>query len=64
MVNNSTLVYVLENLEDKSDEIFNLEEVLEIENSQIQRLFEVVDKGIKEVSPEVVERILRTASFL
>ena len=64
MVHNSTLVYVLENLEEKSEEVFNIDEVLDFENSQIQNLFEIIDRTIEKVSPEVIQKILQTASIL
>ncbi len=38
MVNVSTLVYVLENLEGKSDELINLEEILELEQKYLGKI--------------------------
>ncbi len=62
MVNVSTLVYVLENLEDKSDELINLEEILELEQKYLGKFFEVIDRTKLEVKPALVDKILQAAS--
>ena len=62
MVNVSTLVYVLENLEDKSDELINLEEILELEQKYLGRFFEMIDRTKLEVKPALVDKILQAAS--
>lgn len=62
MVNVSTLVYVLENLEGKSDELINLEEILELEQKYLGKFFEMIDRAKPEVKPELVDKILQAAS--
>ena len=62
MVNVSTLVYVLENLEDKSDELINLEEILELEQKYLGKFFEMIDRTKLEVKPALVDKILQAAS--
>jgi hypothetical protein len=62
MVNVSTLIYVLENLEGKNQELINLEEVHELEQKYLNRLFDLVDQNELEVSPALITKILQTAS--
>ena len=62
MVNVSTLVYVLENLESKDGELTNLEELLGKEEEYVKRIFGKLDESILQVNPELVKRILKTAS--
>lgn len=62
MVNVSTLIYVLENLEDKSDELINLEEILELEQKYLGKFFEMIDRTKLEVKPALVDKILQAAS--
>lgn len=62
MVNVSTLVYVLENLESKDGELTNLEELLGEEEAYVNRLFGKLDESILKVNPELMKRILKTAS--
>jgi hypothetical protein len=62
MVNVSTIVYVLENLEGKDGELINLEKLLEEEEAYVKRIFGKLDDSDLRVNPRLVEHILRTAS--
>jgi hypothetical protein len=64
MVNVSTLVYVLENLESKDGELTNLEELLGEEEAYVKRIFGKLDKSNFQVNPGLVKRILKTASTI
>lgn len=60
MVNVSTLFYVLENLEGKSTEVIDLEEIQELEEKVLDQLFGMIDHvGIK-VPDSVLENILQS----
>ena len=62
MVNVSTLVYVLENLEGKDEKLFKLEELLEEEEKYVRKVFGKLDQSNLQVNPRLVEHILKTAS--
>jgi hypothetical protein len=62
MVNVSTLVYVLENLESRDGELTNLEELLREEEAYLKKLFDQLDASNLKVNPRLVDRILKTAS--
>ena len=62
MVNVSTLVYVLENLESKDGELTNLEELLGEEEAYVKKIFGKLDKSNLQVNPGLMEHILKTAS--
>ena len=64
MVNVSTLVYVLDNLEGKDEELINLEELLELEETYVKKVFLELDKSALHMTPALVDRILETASTL
>ncbi len=64
MVNVSTLVYVLENLEDNIDELINLEEIFEMESKYLVYFFEKIDRMPVGVRPALIDKILQTASSL
>jgi hypothetical protein len=64
MVNVSTLVYVLENLENKDGELTNLDELLGEEEAYVKKIFGKLDASNLQVNPELVESILKTASTL
>ncbi len=60
MVNVSTLFYVLENLEGKSTEVIDLEEIQELEEKVLDQLLGMIDYvGIK-VPDSVLENILQS----
>ena len=62
MVNVSTLVYVLENLEGKDEKLIKLEELLEEEEKYVRKVFGKLDQSNLQVNPRLVEHILKTAS--
>jgi hypothetical protein len=62
MVNVSTLVYVLENLESKDGELTNLEKLLGEEEAYVRKIFGKLDESNLQVNPGLVKRILKTAS--
>lgn len=62
MVNVSTLIYVLENLEGKKEELIDLDEVHELEQKYLNRLFDLIDQNELEINPAVISKILQTAS--
>ena len=62
MVNVSTLVYVLENIEGKDEELINLEELLDMEKTYVKKVFLELDQSALDVTPALVNRILETAS--
>jgi len=62
MVNVSTLFYVLENLEGKRDEIYDLEEIHELERKYMDRLFGILDQAKMEIRPSIIQNILQTTS--
>lgn len=62
MVNVSTLVYVLENLESKDGELTKLEELLGEEEAYLKKIFSKIDQSNMQVNPGLVKRILKTAS--
>ena len=64
MVNVSTLVYVLENLESKDGELTNLEELLGEEEAYLKEIFGRLDESNLQVNPGLVKRILKTASTI
>jgi hypothetical protein len=64
MVNVSTLVYVLENIEGKEEELTNLEELLREEEAYVKKIFDKLDDSNLQVSPGLVEHILKTASTI
>ena len=64
MVNVSTLVYVLENLEDNIDELINLEEIFEMESKYLFYFFEKIDRMPIGVRSALVDKILQTANSL
>ena len=64
MVNVSTLVYVLENLESRDGELTNLEELLGEEEAYVKRIFGKLDESILQINPRLVKRILKTASTI
>ncbi len=59
MVNVSTLFYVLENLEGKDEELFDLEEVRQLEQKYLNKLLDQVDF---EANPALVSKIIQNAS--
>jgi hypothetical protein len=61
MVNVSTLFYVLENLEEKSDDVIDLEEIHEMEQKYLKGIFGMIDQTGFEVSPSIVKNILQSA---
>ena len=61
MVNVSTLVYVLENLESKDVGLTNLKELLGEEEVYMKRLFDKLDESNMKVNPGLVDRILKAA---
>ena len=61
MVKISTLFYLMENLEGKKEELIDLEEVLEMEQKYLERIFGVIDQAGVEVNPSLVDKILRSA---
>ena len=62
MVNVSTLVYVLENLESKEGALTNFEELLGEEEEYLKKLFSQLDESDLQVNPGLVKRVLKTAS--
>ena len=62
MVNVSTLIYVLENLESKDGELTNLDELLEEEEAYVKRIFGKLYDSNLQVNPGLVGQILNTAS--
>ena len=62
MVNVSTLVYVLENLESKERALTNFEELLGEEEAYLKKLFSKLDESDLQVNPGLVKRVLKTAS--
>jgi hypothetical protein len=62
MVNVSTLFYVLENLEGKDEELICLEEVQQLEENYLNRLFGLLDQAEMIPDPALVNKILQTAS--
>jgi len=64
MVNVSTLVYVLENLESKDGELTDLEDLLREEEAYVKKLFGKLDESNLQVNPGLVKRILKTASTI
>ena len=64
MVNVSTLVYVLENLESKDGALTDLGELLREEEAYVTKLFGKLDESNLQVNPELVKRILKTASTI
>lgn len=64
MVKVSTLFYVLENLEGKKDEVIDLEEILEMEQRYLKGILGMIDRAGMEVSPSLVENILKTAGSM
>jgi hypothetical protein len=64
MVNVSTLVYVLENLESKDGALTDLEELLREEEAYVNKLFGKLDESNLQVNPGLVKRILKTASTI
>lgn len=64
MVNVSTLVYVLENLESKDGALTDLEELLKEEEAYVKKLFGKLDESNLQVNPGLVKRILKTASTI
>jgi hypothetical protein len=62
MVNVSTLFYVLENFECNDGEIFNLEEIYELEQKYLNGLFGLIEKARPDVRPAVIEKILQSVS--
>jgi hypothetical protein len=61
MVKISTLFYLMENLEGKKEELIDLEEVLEMEQKYLERIFGVIDQAGVEVNPSLVDKILHSA---
>ena len=61
MVNVSTLYYVLENLEGKSEDLIDLDEVSELENTYLKDCFSILDNSGIDVRPSVVEKLLQKA---
>ncbi len=64
MVNVSTLVYVLENIEGKEDPLTNLEKLLEEEEAYVKKIFERLDDSNLQINPGLVEHILKRASTI
>ena len=62
MVNVSTLVYVLENLEGKDEKLINLDDLLEQEEAYVKKVFSKLDQSALQVTPALVDKILKTAS--
>jgi hypothetical protein len=62
MVNVSTLVYVLENLEGKKEEIINLNEVHDLERKYLDGLFARLDRIEMEMNQAIMDKILQAAS--
>ena len=62
MVNVSTLIYVLDNLEEEKNELINLEEILELEDKYLKKIFDLIDQKTMQVRPVIVDNILKTAS--
>jgi hypothetical protein len=62
MVNVSTLVYVLENLEGKDEKLIKLEELLEKEEKYVRKVFSKLDQSNLQVRPGLIKNILKTAS--
>ncbi len=62
MVNVSTLVYVLENLEGKDEKLINLDDLLEQEEAYVKKVFSKLDQSVLQVTPALVDKILKTAS--
>ena len=62
MVNVSTLVYVLENLEGKDEKLIKLEELLEEEEKYVRKVFGKLDQSNLQVRPGLIKNILKTAS--
>lgn len=63
MVNVSTLFYVLENLEEKKEEVIDLEEVHDLEEKVLERLFGRIDKTEILFRPSLIKKILQSASI-
>ncbi len=63
MVNVSTLFYVLENLEGKSDDVIDLEEIHELEQKYLKGLFGLIDQAGTKIRPSVIKNILQSASI-
>jgi hypothetical protein len=60
MVNVSTLFYVLENLEGKSDDVIDFEEIHEMEQKYLKGIFGLIDQAGSEISPTIVKNILQS----
>ena len=64
MVNVSTLVYVLENLEQERIELFDVKEIFELEESLLGKISGTLDPSDFLASPNLVEEVLRRASIV
>jgi len=61
MVKVSTLVYVLESLEENSKELFDFDEVLDMESKYLEELFGKIDRTSLILRPEIIDKILQEA---
>jgi len=64
MVNVSTLVYVLENLEQEKNDLFDVKEIFELEENLLGKISGILDPSDFLASPNLVEEVLRRASIV
>jgi len=62
MVNVSTLIYVLENLEGKDEELICLDEIHELEKRYLNGLFGLLDQAEIIPDPALIDKILQISS--
>jgi len=59
MVKISTLFYVLDDTEGRSEKIFNLDDYQEDEETEFTDIFELLDKLQIEVDQQIIDRIMK-----
>ena len=64
MVKVSTLVYVLENLEQEKNELFDVNEIFELEESLLGKISGILDPSDFLARPNLVEEVLRKTSIV
>ena len=64
MANVFTLVYLLENLEEDKNELINVEEIFDIDNISIGKIFRILNQCEVNVKPGLVNNILKRTSII
>jgi len=59
MVKISTLFYVLDDIEERSENVFNLDDYQEEEETEFTDIWEMLDRLQIEVNPQLVDRLMK-----